>query len=274
MAVALTVGGTAATEVTVVSDTELTARAPRGTGVVDVAVTTLGGTATADDVFTYTPPALGLTFVTTTANQAVTIGLSGCSADNVMDWGDGAAETLDTTNPTAGVARAHTYTDPGTYHAGYYGTLTRVGTLSTQLGAALVSVDNWSAASGVTNATGAFRGATGLTFVATPPPSIVLASSMFDGASALTGASLAGWVTSAITNATTMFRSAAAFNADISGWVTSAITNMSGMFQSATAFNQDLSGWDVDQVTIHTNFNTGANAAWVANAAYQPQWSA
>ena len=54
MAVSVTVGGTAATGITVVSDTEITATTPPGTaGAVDVVVTTAGGSDTLDDGFTY-----------------------------------------------------------------------------------------------------------------------------------------------------------------------------------------------------------------------------
>jgi large repetitive protein len=54
MAVTVTVGGTPATDVTVVSDTEVTATTPAGTaGDVDVVVTTSGGSDTLAAGFTY-----------------------------------------------------------------------------------------------------------------------------------------------------------------------------------------------------------------------------
>jgi len=50
------VGGTAATQVTVVSSTSITCLTPAGTsGLVDVSVSTSGGTATLEDAFTYNP---------------------------------------------------------------------------------------------------------------------------------------------------------------------------------------------------------------------------
>lgn len=56
MAVSLTIGGAAATNVTVVNDTTLTATTPAGTeGPADVTVTTAGGSDTLADGFTYEP---------------------------------------------------------------------------------------------------------------------------------------------------------------------------------------------------------------------------
>jgi hypothetical protein len=58
MAVAVTFGGVVGTNVTVASDTELTVTTPpHAAGVVDVVVSTSGGTATLDDAFTYVAPA-------------------------------------------------------------------------------------------------------------------------------------------------------------------------------------------------------------------------
>lgn len=58
MAVSLTIGGNSATNVVVVSDTELTAVTPAGsTGPADVTVATDGGTDTLTGGFTYEAPA-------------------------------------------------------------------------------------------------------------------------------------------------------------------------------------------------------------------------
>jgi len=55
----VTFDGNEATNLTVVSPTELTVVAPAGTGLVDVAVTSPGGTATLQDAYTYIPAADG-----------------------------------------------------------------------------------------------------------------------------------------------------------------------------------------------------------------------
>lgn len=64
MAVSVTFGGTAATGITVVSDTQITATTPAGTGVVDVVVTTSGGSDTLEDAFTYQAAAPAPTITT------------------------------------------------------------------------------------------------------------------------------------------------------------------------------------------------------------------
>lgn len=56
MAASVTIGGVAVTNLTVVSDTEITATTPAGAvGTADVVVTTLGGSDTLEDGFTYEP---------------------------------------------------------------------------------------------------------------------------------------------------------------------------------------------------------------------------
>ena len=116
------VGGTAATQVTVVSSTSITCTAPAGTpGVADVSVTTSGGTATLQDAFTYNAgpavtsvapgngpssggTALTLTGTGFTANAAgtntVTVGGAACTGVNA------ASDTQITCTSPAGTAGA------------------------------------------------------------------------------------------------------------------------------------------------------------------------
>ena len=61
--------------------------------------------------------------------------------------------------------------------------------------------------------------------------------------------SISGWDVSKVTDMSSMFTDAAAFNGDISGWDTSQVTDMDNMFYDASVFNQDIGGWDTSQVT-------------------------
>ena len=60
---------------------------------------------------------------------------------------------------------------------------------------------------------------------------------------------IAGWDVRNVTNMSSMFKDAAAFNGDLSGWDVRNVTDMRSMFDGAAAFNGDLRGWDVRNVT-------------------------
>ncbi|MFW6017088.1 MAG: BspA family leucine-rich repeat surface protein, partial [bacterium] len=55
--------------------------------------------------------------------------------------------------------------------------------------------------------------------------------------------------TSGITDMSSMFVHAGAFNQDISHWDTSSVNDMSSMFYSADSFDQDIGDWDTSSVT-------------------------
>ena len=61
-------------------------------------------------------------------------------------------------------------------------------------------------------------------------------------------------VTTLMTDMSSMFRDAAAFNQPLNNWDVSSVTVMSDMFRDAFNFNQDLSGWDVANVVARYNF--------------------
>jgi surface protein len=69
-----------------------------------------------------------------------------------------------------------------------------------------------------------------------------------------------GWDTSKVTNMSTVFYQAKAFNADISKWNTSNVENMNSMFNLAKAFNQNIESWDTSKVESMTGMLQGANA--------------
>lgn len=85
------------------------------------------------------------------------------------------------------------------------------------------------------------------------PTTITSAVSMFDGATNASLAGCAGWDTTNVTDLSTMFRNAAAFNRDIRVWTTS--TTYTDMFDGATAMQTTYS---VGATPTSTFFNQTA----------------
>ncbi|MCU0470618.1 MAG: BspA family leucine-rich repeat surface protein [Arcicella sp.] len=75
-------------------------------------------------------------------------------------------------------------------------------------------------------------------------------SNMFSDCSILNNpTNINSWNTSAVTNMSSMFYAARAFNQNIGSWNTGAVTDMSYMFDSAIAFNQNIGSWNTGAVT-------------------------
>ena len=84
-------------------------------------------------------------------------------------------------------------------------------------------------------------------------------SSMFYGASAF-NQPLEAWDTSNVTNMSGLFGKASSFNQPLNKWKTSKVTDMSGMFFEASAFNQPLEAWDTSNVTVMSSMFTEATS--------------
>jgi len=102
-----------------------------------------------------------------------------------------------------------------------------------------------------TSMAGAFYGCANMTMTASDAPDlsgVTDISSMFAGASAFDG-EIGGWDTGNVIDMEGVFFNASAFNQDIGGWDTGSVTNMRRMFYGASAFNQGIGGWNTGNVT-------------------------
>lgn len=105
---------------------------------------------------------------------------------------------------------------------------------------------------GVTNMSQMFRGCTNLNSPGNintwNTGSVTNMSSMFEQATAF-NQNIGSWNTWSVTNMSFMFAGASAFNQNIGTWNTGAVNNMSSMFGDASAFNQNIGSWNTGAVT-------------------------
>jgi len=116
----------------------------------------------------------------------------------------------------------------------------------------LLSIEQWGAGKW-TSMEGAFFGANRMEINASDMPDIsgvTNMSSMFERAHAFNqDIGIGNWDTSNITDMSRMFSNASTFNQDLSRWDTSNVTDMTRMFLGAIAFNQNIGNWDTSNVT-------------------------
>ncbi|WP_242094542.1 BspA family leucine-rich repeat surface protein [Aestuariivivens sediminicola] len=204
------------------------------------------------------PSAFITTWQTTTANESITVPISGGATTNYnVDWGDGTVTTGETGNAV------HTYAAADTYQVTITGSFPRIvfGGLGPGLADKIISIDQWGCNPWETMSS-AFMGCGNLLVNATDTPNLsnlTTLNNMFMAATALgAGTGNWNWDTSTVTNMQAMFWNATNFNKDIGSWNTSNVTNMAIMFAGAASFNQDIGLWDTGNVT--TMWQTFANA--------------
>ncbi|WP_289035970.1 BspA family leucine-rich repeat surface protein, partial [uncultured Flavobacterium sp.] len=116
----------------------------------------------------------------------------------------------------------------------------------------LVDISQWGSVAWKTMEN-AFLGCTYLKVTATDIPDLTGVSSMkgmFYGCSELdTIPNIESWNTENITDMSTVFRQAFAFNGNIGSWNTEKVTTMEGLFYDAKAFNQNIGNWNTEKVT-------------------------
>ena len=193
---------------------------------------------------------------TTASDESITI--PGTGTYNV-DWGDGITASSVTGSQT------HEYATAGTYEIRISGGLERINLYGSDSDDTnddrLRSIEQWGDI-GWTTMSGAFRGASNMAYNADDVPdlsSVTDMSSMFYDASAFNG-NISPWDVSSVTNMSGMFSGASAFNQPLPSWVVSSVTDMDGMFSFASAFNGNISPWDVSSVTDMRDMFFGATA--------------
>lgn len=209
------------------------------------------------------------TWMTTSADESITIPTTGGGYNYHVDWGDGTSGSGYTGDAT------HTYSSPGTYTVSISGDFPRIYFNLSGDRFKIMTIEQWGDIQW-TSMNGAFAGAENLVSNATDVPDLSMVtdmSGMFSYARKFNGDSkINTWNVSNVTNMFGMFGGASKFNRYIGGWNTSNVTNMSEMFFGATIFNQDIGSWNTSSVTtmramFHTalKFNQNLNSWNVSN---------
>ena len=195
-------------------------------------------------------------FVTTwevSAGSGITIPTNGDFAYSyTVDWGDDSS--ADTRIYTGDAT--HTYSRSGIYTVSIAGIFPSIYFSAATVfdftnSRKILTIKQWGDNSWK-SMNSAFYGCENLTIEATagnPDLSNVTdMSSMFSLATAF-NQDISEWDVSNVMDMHSMFYRAYAFNQNLNRWDVSNVTDMFGMFWSAVAFNQDLSEWDVSKVT-------------------------
>ena len=202
------------------------------------------------------------TWKTTATDEVISIPTKGGSDvtdyDFWINWGDMTQpENVmgDDPNPR------HTYATAGTFTVEITGTFPHFYLNGrTTIKDKLLSVEQWGNIAWESMAN-TFDGASNLTLNATDTPvlsGVTDMSSMFSNALAF-NQDISGWDVSGVTDMSRMFSNATSFNQDIGAWNVSNVGSMVAMFNQATSFNQDIGEWKVDSVTtMEFMFNNAA----------------
>ena len=216
------------------------------------------------------------TWVTTTANEAITIPTAPGETYNYdIDWNnDGVWDVIGATGN-----ESHTYDEEGGHTIRIKGVFPRIyfhndievpGQKDK-----IQSVDQWGDIQW-NSMDSAFSGCSILRIYATDAPDLSNITSMlhmFSRTSSMNAASLNDWDVSNVTNMSYMFLNATAFNQPLSNWEVSEVTNMSYMFSEAETFNQSLASWDISNVTNMTNMLDNSGLSTDHYSAILEAWS-
>jgi len=172
-----------------------------------------------------------------------------------VDWGDGSTSTITAYNDPQ---VTHTYSAVGEYTVKIWGTINgwsfspEAYVYNYGDAKKLIEISSWGPlAFGDTK--GQFLNAENLVIRAKDTPDISSVTSFAyafsDNASLESIYGIESWDTSSVTDMSSMFSKASAFNQDIGSWDTSSVTDMGYMFYNASAFNQDIGSWNISSIT-------------------------
>ena len=181
----------------------------------------------------------------------------------IIEWGDTQSNTWSSNSPSR---PTHTYTAAGTYNLtitgtaysfGYFPGATAQGITNNNNGpVAIVSVQSW--LQSLTDLSHIFTNQPNNFTVPTYLPlNITNVSSMFANAIAF-DRPLGSWNTTNVAGMRSMFSGARAFNQPLSSWDTSNVTDMVYMFANAVAFNSDIGTWNTRSVQNMSHMFNGA----------------
>ncbi|WP_161436375.1 BspA family leucine-rich repeat surface protein [Poritiphilus flavus] len=182
---------------------------------------------------------------------------------------DGTYELLDQTGTTTIDVTTYNYTAGEIQVAlrnatSETGTLSRIHFNNSGDRQKLLSVDQWGSGIDWSTMSEAFYGCTNLEVEATDAPvlsNLTNMYAMFSGCTSLKGdTGFSTWNTASVTDMSSMFYQASAFNGSIGSWETGSVTDMSSMFGEATTFNQDVGSWNTSEVTDMIGLFLGATA--------------
>jgi surface protein len=164
-----------------------------------------------------------------------------------VNWGDGNTSSNITTGTT------HTYSGANTYTVRISGTFPAIYFNNSGDRLKLLTITQWGSTMAWQSFSNSFYGCTNLNVTATDTPllaAVPYMGSMFENCTSLAGnKAFNNWHTNAVTDMSSMFYGATAFNQNIGSWNTAAVTDMGYMFYGAKAFNQNIGGWNTAAVT-------------------------
>ena len=197
----------------------------------------------ADDSIQYDDDRFVTIWQTQSPGESITIPVGGATGQYTVDWGDGSITTH-------AEDATHVYGTPGNHTVQIYGNFTRIHLGEDHISASkILSIEQWGTTKWATMES-AFKGAVRMGYNAEDAPDlseVTDTSSMFSSALAFNG-DISSWDVSSVTDMASMFRFAVVFNQPLNSWDVSSVTDMNNMFTGAASFNQPLDSWDVSSV--------------------------